>query len=140
MCDREFASKRKSAVYCSARCQDRARERPYDPEYRRHYYARTKDQRAPRDRKTARTRATALRKWLGDYKRAVGCADCGFRDPRALDFDHVAGVKTINISFAKSIAQAQTEIAKCVVRCSNCHRIRTWERLQARKSAEKYQV
>lgn len=64
-------------------------------------------------------------------KMARGCVDCGFKDhPAALDFDHVRGVKLLNVSAAKSIAQADAEIAKCEVRCANCHRIKTWERLK----------
>ena len=35
--------------------------------------------------------------------------------------------KELNLSFAKSIGQAKREMAKCIVLCSNCHRIRHWD-------------
>jgi hypothetical protein len=40
------------------------------------------------------------------------------------------GEKLLNVSAAKSIAQARAEIEKCEVRCANCHRIKTWERMK----------
>ena len=65
-----------------------------------------------------------------------GCVDCGYCEHlAALDFDHVSGEKERLVSFAKSIEQAKTEIAKCEVRCANCHRIRTWERKKREKGA-----
>lgn len=70
-----------------------------------------------------------VKKWVSDYKVAAGCVDCGYNaHPAALDFDHMEG-KTANISALKSIAAVEAEIArhKCVVRCSNCHRIKSWE-------------
>lgn len=75
--------------------------------------------------------------FLDSYLEDNPCVDCGFSDPRALDFDHVSGVK---IRGVKTMAWAGqkwetilAEIAKCEVRCSNCHRIATLER---RRSAE----
>jgi hypothetical protein len=80
-------------------------------------------------RTAERTRATEIRRYLDAVKMASGCVDCGYREhPAALDFDHVRGEKKHLVSASKSIAQADAEIAKCEVRCSNCHRIRTWER------------
>jgi len=57
------------------------------------------------------------------------CVDCGETHIATLDFDHVRGEKSFNI--AKSLNQSyswdriMSEIAKCDVRCSNCHRKRT---------------
>jgi hypothetical protein len=66
---------------------------------------------------------------LGAIKLESGCVDCGYReDPCALDFDHrdpelkISSVpKLINLDGATVLK----EIAKCDVRCANCHRIRT---------------
>ena len=49
-----------------------------------------------------------------------------------MDFDHVRG-KTAGISRLLqanvSMTRLLAEIAKCDLVCSNCHRIRTWNRL-----------
>ena len=72
-------------------------------------------------------RIIKIRKWLDNYKISIGCVDCGYNlHPVALEFDHVRGKKLLNVCKAKSIAQAKSEIAKCEVRCSNCHAIRTF--------------
>lgn len=82
------------------------------------------------------TRATKIRRWLDAYKLTSGCVDCGFNlHPAALHFDHVASGKTLNVCNSKSIAQAQSEITKCVVRCANCHAIKTWPHLLVRMSS-----
>lgn len=73
------------------------------------------------------------RKYINKYKSAHPCVDCGFSDIRALDFDHVNGEKDLNLAQTHSywsVKRIQREIDKCEVRCSNCHRIKTWERLR----------
>lgn len=62
------------------------------------------------------------------YKSFVGCCDCGCRDWRCLDIDHMDG-KSRPMRQCRSIASVKAEIRrhKCAVRCANCHRIRTYE-------------
>jgi 5-methylcytosine-specific restriction endonuclease McrA len=59
------------------------------------------------------------------------CADCGHRDPRVLEFDHV-GRKRHNISDlvhgGYRLELVQEELAECEVCCANCHRRRTARR------------
>jgi hypothetical protein len=62
-----------------------------------------------------------------DMLRAGACADCGETDPVVLEFDH-RGDKRANVSSMcdwASLATLRAEIAKCDVRCANCHRVRT---------------
>lgn len=60
-------------------------------------------------------------------KRA-GCKDCGETDPLVLDFDHISD-KTAGIAIMVrnhyTWEAIEAEIAKCEVRCSNCHRRKT---------------
>jgi hypothetical protein len=73
-------------------------------------------------------RATAIRRWLDQYKILHGCIDCGYKEHHAaLHFDHVDGIKAMNVCNAKSVAQAKREIAKCVVRCANYHAVKTFK-------------
>jgi hypothetical protein len=58
------------------------------------------------------------------------CVDCGQSDIRVLDFDHIRGKKINNISHMVRRGNTkwkivEDEIAKCEVRCANCHRKRT---------------
>jgi hypothetical protein len=59
------------------------------------------------------------------------CIDCGQIDIRVLEFDHVREQKSGEISDllrqGHSWSTIETEIAKCEIRCANCHRIRTFE-------------
>jgi hypothetical protein len=60
------------------------------------------------------------------------CLDCGQTDIRVLEFDHVRGDKILDIAKlldrAISWSTIEAEIAKCEVRCANCHRRKTLER------------
>lgn len=81
-----------------------------------------------RDKQNAATRQRreAINTFLRAHKLSVGCAHCGYRDHHAaLEFHH-EGEKEINISFAKSLDQAKREMERCIVLCSNCHRIHHW--------------
>lgn len=77
-----------------------------------------------------------LREFLWQLK-DVPCADCGNKfHPVAMDFDHVTGEKIREISrLANGLKRATllAELKKCEVVCSNCHRVRTWNRLQEKK-------
>jgi hypothetical protein len=69
------------------------------------------------------------RKLIIEYLQHHQCVDCGNADILVLDFDHVKGKKTANV--CDLIARGATwerilvEIAKCDVRCANCHRRQT---------------
>jgi hypothetical protein len=82
-----------------------------------------------------RSRTASRRDALDQYKLERGCVDCGYRkDPIALDFDHrEPSLKTANLSemLHHSWSKVLAEIAKCDVRCANCHRIRTFGRTTA---------
>ena len=75
---------------------------------------------------------TENRQRLYAYLSEHPCVDCGVTDVRVLEFDHVRGNKSANIAGllnnAVSWSTIEKEIAKCEVRCANCHRIKTNER------------
>ncbi len=59
------------------------------------------------------------------------CVDCGIKYHfSAMDFDHTHGEKSFNLAAPAgwTYGEILEEIAKCDVVCSNCHRIRTYER------------
>lgn len=95
---------------------------------RRHYYA---NRQAYID-KAYRKRQT-LRNWVNDIKTNTPCTDCGVMYPYyVMDFDHLDNKKILvsKVINSGSWVQTKAEIAKCEVVCSNCHRIRTFNRLQ----------
>jgi hypothetical protein len=57
------------------------------------------------------------------------CVDCGEADPLVLEFDHKDDVIKVDdlsvMTRYRSIKAITEEIAKCDVRCANCHRRRT---------------
>ncbi len=82
------------------------------------------------------------RKWINGYLSEHPCVDCGNSDIRVLEFDHVEPEKktfTISRKIADGVAliTLQKEVAKCEVRCANCHRIRTKEELHCHPKSRK---
>lgn len=67
--------------------------------------------------------------WLMTYLVSHPCVDCGETDPVVLEFDHRDGttkVGTVGAMLSRaSWSTLLSEIAKCDVRCANCHRLRT---------------
>ena len=59
-----------------------------------------------------------------------------------MDYDHVRGVKRFNISEAIKLKieleELETELDKCELVCSNCHRLRTLYRITDSQLRENY--
>lgn len=71
---------------------------------------------------------------VSEYLLAHPCLDCGEPDVRVLDFDHRVGVdKRAEVMHlvhnGYSVERVMGEIAKCDVRCRNCHAKVTYERM-----------
>lgn len=111
-------------VYCKSCISEKGklRHKNMTPEQRSHYnemwrrryhgeYVRDKS-----EQKMSKSDIQAIRA-------AHGCLRCGESDPYALDFHHV-GEKSHGISngFNMTKKAIMSEISKCVVLCSNCHR------------------
>ena len=97
-------------------------------EYTKKHYQDHKVEYAVRSRKNSARYRKAIQK-LKDKP----CADCKLEFPYyVMDFDHVTGDKEEAVSRLASkghFKRAFEEAKKCDVVCSNCHRIRTHERL-----------
>lgn len=90
--------------------------------------------RSPNRRKTIRDRADLVRdqsrRLVREYLATHPCVDCGESDVQVLEFDHRGeDPKLFDISKAVLSGFASgsifSEIAKCDVRCANCHRRKT---------------
>lgn len=75
-----------------------------------------------------RNRRNKKKEQLRDIKSRKGCKDCGIKDWRVLDFDHL-GNKAFGIADRPDLSWKVilAEVEKCEVRCANCHRIKTIE-------------
>lgn len=108
--------------------------RPCHRQYDRNRWATSTEYRAQRVAKSALARKEMVQK-IQDLKAETGCTDCGIIDRRVLDFDHIGSDKIADVSELIRRGHAwpkiSAEIAKCEVVCSNCHRIRTWERRES---------
>lgn len=67
------------------------------------------------------------REFIDNYLLSHSCVDCGKEDIDVLEFDHVRGIKNIEVTtmiHSNSIDKIKEEIEKCEVRCANCHKKR----------------
>jgi len=98
-------------VYCKECQKQKDKER----------YPRTKESHALSKKLLRRRNQLAVHEYLTTHP----CVDCPASDPDMLSFDHVRGEKLGNVSdIARKPSSLQTifeEIAKCEVRCFNCH-------------------
>lgn len=89
----------------------------------RKYYARNREARiADTQRRAERNRVI-----LHEAK-SKPCADCGVQyPPCVMDLDHVRGKKDkcVGSMLTYSVERLRAEIAKCDVRCANCHRLKS---------------
>lgn len=87
----------------------------------------------------ASKRKTEMRLWFREYKKTLSCIQCGQNHPATLDFHHV--VRRPDNRKLRDLIQNGTknsileELKRCVVLCSNCHRIHHWnERVDNHKN------
>ena len=119
-----FSMKNKALGTRQACCKDCKNK------YNKAWYLNNKDSHilsVERNRSSYRDRYNALMMEL----KSQPCADCGGTfPPIAMDFDHIEDnkVKSVSRLSAGSIDRLMTEIEKCEVVCSNCHRVRTHNR------------
>jgi hypothetical protein len=70
------------------------------------------------------------REWLIAYLARNPCVDCGEKDIRVLEFDHLdPSTKHLPVAVLArggfSLRRVIEEVSRCDVRCANCHRRRT---------------
>lgn len=116
-----IASMRAEAAKCELRCCNCHLIKTYHTEGRTN----TKEPTTYHQKRRA-----AARIYVEKYKRERGCIECGEKDIRCLQFDHInseAKFECVSrlISSSASIETIKTEIQKCELRCGNCHRLKT---------------
>ena len=91
------------------------------------WYEQNKDDRRETNRKNQRKVVSDNRQFVFEYLSSHACVDCGNSNPLVLEFDHVRGQKRKAVSMMMSYSRKtlEAEMAKCEIRCANCHRIRT---------------
>lgn len=92
-----------------------------------HYLRHRKYYLAKARKRNAET-AEVQRRLLLEYLSIRPCVDCGESDVVCLEFDHVRGRKQRTVATMighHSWATILAELAKCDVRCANCHRRKT---------------
>lgn len=99
--------------------------------YSREHYRKNKPTYLTRGKRNKKVYRRQNRLRLIEYLRGKTCIDCGEADPLNLDFDHRdAREKDDNVGRLVGTGQwtrVEVEIAKCEIRCGNCHRRRTAE-------------
>lgn len=106
---------------------DRTKQR----EASRRHYAKHRDKVIANAKDYSKIARERIKAYIRDYLKANPCVDCGEANTIVLEFDHIRD-KDFNISDATrkgvSMKKLKDEIAKCEVRCANCHRKKTYER------------
>ena len=111
--------------------------------YRREHYRRNRAAYVERNTRLLRQRRLDWQRRLWEYLLEHPCVDCGEADPVVLEFDHVEP-RSKRLAMQDMVQGGYawptvlTELAKCDVRCANCHRMRTaaqfgWPKLVARR-------
>ncbi|MEO1645190.1 MAG: hypothetical protein AAFR67_08385 [Chloroflexota bacterium] len=123
----DFSWKNKEAEMRQTQCK------ACHAEYRRQHYQANKEKYKAKARRWNRANMpkhrARLRRYVFEYLLEHPCVDCGETNPIMLEFDHVRGRKSENVSVlistATSIKRLKAEMSKCDVRCMNCHRLKT---------------
>jgi hypothetical protein len=116
----DFSWKNKSKGTLQSFCKECQKE------YRKIHYESNKQYYVDKSAKWRDSERVRFFTWL----KKQSCTDCGNKDFRVLEFDHL-GDKEFGIAAGigmMTFESLQTELDKCEVVCANCHRIRTTNR------------
>jgi hypothetical protein len=97
-------------------------------DYHRQWWAKNRVVQMPRIKRNREKRERQLEQRIWDHLFAHACVDCGEADLAVLHFDHLRDkVDDISTMFRRqnSWSAVLAEIAKCEVRCANCHARKT---------------
>lgn len=108
--------------------------RPCCRAYGKEHYAQNRPVYLAKATSRRKTEIPRMQRIIDDHLRTYPCVDCGESDLVVIDFDHRdRSLKRGLVSrLARSCAAGtvRAEIAKCDVRCANCHRRRTAEQFK----------
>lgn len=124
LCVTEFEFKDKKNNRRSSWCKQCMRA------YKKRHYSENKDRYLQVATICNYKRRHQLRLEVWKYLSQHPCVDCGEHDPVALEFDHrdpATKIDTVShmVTKMRPLSDILAEIAKCDVRCANCHRKRT---------------
>ena len=94
-----------------------------------------------KSRKKSTTKKGECRQFWINWKKRQACTDCGCKDYRIIEADHLRD-KVYNVSNYAwwacngGVKAMENELAKCVPRCCCCHRIKTKQRYDLRRQRE----
>ena len=98
----------------------------------RRHYAKHREKVIAKAKQNSKIAKDRVRAYIKAHLEANPCVDCGEADIVVLEFDHINDDKHFSISDATRLGygmpKIKAEIAKCEVRCANCHRKKTYER------------
>lgn len=90
------------------------------------WYQDNKDRQLENVRRNNQNYRELARAFIRDYLSTHPCTICGETDPRVLEFHHVRGEKSVEVSRligrGASLDALKAEIEKTEVVCANCHR------------------
>jgi hypothetical protein len=108
--------------------KDREKQR----EASRRHYAKHRERVIAKAKVNSKVAKSRIRAYINNHLKANPCVDCGETDIVVLEFDHIGNDKHFSISDATRLGygmpKLKAEMAKCEVRCANCHRKKTYER------------
>lgn len=121
--------------------KDKEKERAKNAEYHRRWYITSGKRQLELTKVSAAKNRRRNYAYVSELKSRGVCTDCGGSfHPAAMDYDHVWGKKVASVAVlckeAAAIARIADEIRKCELVCSNCHRVRTYNRKQERLDKE----
>ncbi len=94
----------------------------------RRWYAANRERHGAKQRDAHRRALGRATAFVKDHLAHHPCVDCGEADIQVLEFDHLRDKKaevSVLVRGGRSIREIAAEIAKCEVRCANCHRRKT---------------
>ena len=120
--DFSFKSKAKNILHSYCKQCTRAQIKNHYDKNRQYYLKKTRSR-----NKELRLEILA---YLYDFLLNKKCIDCGESDMAVLEFDHTGKIKksaavSSMIRIRLPLEKIKEEVAKCEIRCANCHRRKT---------------